>query len=244
MPNVGTGGYKNAAAVPGKELLKEIEFVDASIGDMVQALKDAGLYDSTLIIVTAKHGEGPIDPARFVAAGANSPANLLGTALPFSESPLNPSGVGSTEDDVSVLWLKKGASVKSAVDLLEQNAATIGLGQIFYGPSLWLNYNKPGTGPGEDPRTPDIIVAPNPGVTYVTSPTVSEDHGGFGHDDTNVMLLVANPAFTAQIVSTDTSTTQVAPTILQSLGLNPASLQAVQLEGTPVLPEVAQQLAH
>ena len=27
------------------------------------------------------------------------------------------------------------------------------------------------------------------------------DHGGFGHDDTNVMLLVANPGFTPQTVS-------------------------------------------
>jgi len=35
----------------------------------------------------------------------------------------------------------------------------------------------------------------------------------------------------------------VAPTILQSLGLNPAALDAVRAEGTPVLPEVAAQLA-
>ena len=114
-----TGGYQNAAALPSAELLKEIEYVDASIGDIVNALKDAGIYDDTLIIITAKHGESPIDPSLYVADGANTPATLLGSAIPSSESPLNASGIGATEDDVSVLWLNKGASVTAAVQLLE-----------------------------------------------------------------------------------------------------------------------------
>ncbi len=238
VPNEGNGGYVNAAAVPGHPLLKEIEFVDASIGDIIQKLKDAGIYESTLVIVTAKHGESPIDPAAFVADLQNSPATLLGTALPFSESPLNPNGIGSTEDDVSVLWLKDSADTTNAVALLEKNASAIGLGQIFYGPTLALNYNVPGVGPGKDPRTPDIIVTPNYGVTYVSGSSVSEDHGGFGHDDTNVMLLLANPSLQRATVSTQVSTTQVAPTILKALGLNPALLDGVKLEGTPLLPGV------
>jgi predicted AlkP superfamily pyrophosphatase or phosphodiesterase len=239
---VGTGGYQNAAALPTPELLKEIEFVDASIGDIVHALKAAGIYDDTLIMITAKHGESPIDPSLYVADGSNTPATLLGTAIPFSESPLNSTGIGATEDDVSVLWLKKGASVNSAVELLEKNAAAIGLGQIYYGPTLYLNYNVGGLDPGDDPRTPDIIVTPNVGVTYSGSTTMIGDHGGLGHDDTNVILLVANPAFSAQTVSATTTTTQVAPTIVKALGLDPAALDAVRAEGTTVLPEVEAQL--
>ena len=242
-PGVGVGGYKNAAALPSVELLKEIEFVDASIGDIVNALKNRGIYDDTLVIITAKHGESPIDPGLYVADGANTPATLLGTAIPFSESPLNTTGIGATEDDVSVLWLKKGASVTAAVDVLEKNATAIGLGQIYYGPTLALNYNVGGLDPGDDPRTPDIIVAPNVGVTYSGSTTTIGDHGGFAHDDTNVMLLVANPSFTARTVSAPTATTQVAPTIVKALGLDPKALDAVRAEGTAVLPEVGAQLA-
>src|SRR5580698_9987982 len=242
-PGVGVGGYQNAAGLPSAELLKEIEFVDASIGDIVNALKNKGIYDETLIIVTAKHGASPIDPTLYVANGANTPATLLGTAIPFSESPLNPGGIGATEDDVSVLWLKKGASVTSAVELLEKNAAAIGLGQIYYGPSLWLNYNVGGLEQGEDSRTPDIIVTPNVGVTYSGSTTMIADHGGFAHDDTNVVLLVAHPSFTARTVSTPTATAQVAPTIVKALGLDPEALDAVRAEGTAVLPEVEAQLA-
>ena len=241
-PGVGSGGYKNAAALPSANLLKEIEFVDVSIGDIVKALKSRGIYDDTLIIITAKHGESPIDPNLYMADTANTPATLLGSAIPFSESPLNTTGIGATEDDVSVLWLKNGESVTAAVDLLEKNASAIGLGQIYYGPTLALNYNVGGLEPGEDPRTPDIIVTPNVGITYVGGSSVLGDHGGFAHDDTNVMLMVANPHFAAQTVSAPTATAQVAPTILKALGLDPKELDAVKAEGTAVLPEVVTQL--
>ncbi|MGA2778046.1 MAG: alkaline phosphatase family protein [Steroidobacteraceae bacterium] len=243
-PGVGSGGYQNAAALPSPELLKEIEFVDASIGDIVAALKNAGIYDDTLLIISAKHGASPIDPRAYVANGNNTPATLLGSAIPYSESPLNTTGIGATEDDVSVLWLKPGASALAAVDLLESNAAAIGLGEIYYGPTLWLNYNIGGLDPGQDSRTPDIIVTPNEGMTYSGSTTMIEDHGGFAHDDTNVVMLVANPRFKASTVSVTTTTTQIAPTIIKALGLDPTALDAVREEGTAVLPEVAAQFAR
>jgi hypothetical protein len=242
-PGVGNGGYQNAAALPSPLLLSEIEFVDASIGDIVGALKQAGIYDDTLLIITAKHGDSPIDPTRYVANGTNTPATLLGTAIPYSESPLNPTGIGATEDDVSVLWLNQGASVTAAVQLLESNATAIGLGEIYYGPSLWLNYNVGGLEPGQDPRTPDIIVTPNEGMTYSGSTTMIGDHGGFAHDDTNVVMLVTNPYFAMQRVSSTTTTSQVAPTIVKALGLDPNALDAVRAEGTAVLPEVEAQVA-
>jgi hypothetical protein len=240
---VAAGGYKNAAGLPSAELLGEIEYVDAAIGEIVNGLKTAGIYNNTLVIITAKHGESPIDPTRYVADGTNTPATLLGNAIPFSESPLNTTGIGATEDDVSVLWLKKGASIPAAVELLENNAAAIGMGEIYYGASLAVNYNVGGLEPGEDPRSPDIIVTPNVGVTYSGSTAMIGDHGGFAHDDTNVMLLVANPAFKARTVSAVVATRQVAPTIVKALGLNPQALDAVRAEGTPVLPEVVGQIA-
>jgi hypothetical protein len=240
---VGTGGYMNAAAVPGTLLLSEIQYVDACIGAIVNALKTAGIYNSTLLIITAKHGESPIDPTRYVANGSNTPATLMGPLIPWSESPLNSTGIGATEDDVSVLWLNKGVNVEMAVGILEAAATPIGLGEIYYGPTLALNYNIGGWEQGQDSRSPDIIVTPNVGVTYSGSTAMIGDHGGFGHDDTNVMLLVSNPSFTAQTVSADAQTVQVAPTIVQALGLSPTLLDAVRAEGTSVLTEVTTQLA-
>jgi len=237
--NSTTGGYLDATGTPSAALLDEIKFVDASIAAFDNELKAKGLFDSTLIVITAKHGQSPIDPSRYVpqtrAGIGTSPATLLSNAgfIPDSES-TNGNGIGPTEDDVSLLWLKSSADTNDAVNILEANAGPSGiaLGQIYFGSSLAINYNDP----TKDPRTPDIIVTPNVGVTYSGSHAKQEEHGGFAHDDTNVMLLVSNPAFTKKTVATSVGTNQVAPTILKALNLNPASLDAVRKEGTAVLP--------
>jgi len=239
LSNNTTGGYLDAAGTPSAALLDEFKFVDASIGAFVSELKARGLYDSTLIVVTAKHGQSPIDPARYVpqtrAGIGTSPATVLALAgfIPDSESPLG-SGIGSTEDDVSLLWLKSSSDTDASVALLEANAGPSGiaLGQIYYGPSLTLNYNDPTV----DPRTPDIIVTPNVGVTYSGSHAKQEEHGGFAHDDTNVILLLSHSSFEPRTVHAEVGTAQVAPTILKALGMNPRALDAVRIEGTGVLP--------
>jgi hypothetical protein len=99
-------------------------------------------------------------------------------------------------------------------------------------------FNAPGLPPAGDPRTPDIIVTPNVGVTYSGSGKKLAEHGGFSHDDTNVMMLLSNPRFAAKTVTSPVETAQIAPTILLALGLDPNALQAVRLEHTQILPNV------
>jgi hypothetical protein len=233
------GGYLDGAGTPGPSLLSEIEFVDDAVGQWVDELKDKGKYDSTLIVITSKHGQSPIDPNLYFPIpgktnNGKAPSDLLGSLLPANQI----NGVGPTEDDVSLLWLTDPSTLSTAVGTLEANKATAGIGQIFYGPSLALNYDVPGLPPNGDPRTPDIIVTPNVGVTYTGSNKKLEEHGGFSHDDTNVMLLLSNPSFKAHTVYAEVGTLQVAPTILEALGLDPRSLDGVRWEGTGVLPDV------
>jgi hypothetical protein len=236
--DVATGGYLDAIGTPSPALLGEIEFADASIGAMVSELKKRNLLGSTLIVITAKHGQSPIDPNRYDLipgpGGTNgeSPATLLDSYLPDSEKPSNSSGIGPTEDDISLLWLTNSSDTAAAVAILEANAAAAGIGQIFSGPALSLIYGSPAS----DPRVPDIIVAPNVGVIYSGSSKKLSEHGGFAHDDTNVVMLLSNPGMHAATITSAVQTMQVAPTILAALGLNPGALEAVQMEGTPVLP--------
>jgi hypothetical protein len=100
-------------------------------------------------------------------------------------------------------------------------------------------FNAPGLPPHGDPRTPDIAIQPNVGVIYTGSAKKQEEHGGFAHDDTNVMILLSNPNFSAKTITVPVETIQVAPTILKALDLDPASLEAVRKEGTAVLPGVS-----
>lgn len=241
------GGYLGSIGTPTPALLNEILFVDASIGKMISALKSAGAYSSTLIVITAKHGQSPVDSSRYTgitSAGpvTTSPATILDNShcLPLSESPSNPTGIGPTEDDVSLDWLNNSCTTGMAVALLESqspaSANIAGIGEIFSGPALVQLFNAPGLPPKGDPRTPDILVTPNIGVTYSGSTKKLAEHGGFSHDDTNVMMLLSHPSLDAKTVTSPVETMQVAPTILKALGLDPNALQSVVMEGTEVLP--------
>lgn len=242
------GGYTDAAGDPTPSMASEIKFVDAAIGQMAEELENNHLLRSTVIIITAKHGQSPIDTNRFFPipghSGTNGmpPSEVLSTLLPLSAT----TGLGLAEDDISQLWLIDPANTVKAVGMLEANGTAIGLGQILYGASLDTIFNPPGVpnepGPccrlreGGDPRTPDIIVLPNVGVVYTGSTKKQSEHGGFAWDDTNVMLLVSNPELEHRTIHSFVETTQVAPTILKVLGLDPNDLDAVRKEGTPVLP--------
>jgi hypothetical protein len=243
-----TGGYEDSIGTPTPALLGEIEFTDASIGDMIKALKKNGIYSETLVIITAKHGQSPIDSARYLGISnstgdpvTTSPANILDAlnCLPASESPSGP-GIGPTEDDVSLLWLNSNCTTEFAVSQLRSQSPTTnniaGIGEIFSGPILRTYFNAPGLPPTGDPRTPDIVVTPNIGVTYSGSTKKLAEHGGFSRDDTNVMILVSNPSLDGKVVTSAVETSQVAPTILKALGLNPNLLDGVRIEGTQELP--------
>jgi hypothetical protein len=243
-----TGGYEDSIGTPTPSLLGEIEFTDAAIGKMVAALQSNGILDSTLIVISAKHGQSPVDSSRYLGIStvandpvSTSPSQLIDSCLPDSES--NAGGqIGPTEDDVSLLWLRRTCSAAAEVKVLEtQSPATnnvAAIGQIFSGPAITQMFNAPGLPPNGDPRTPDIIVTPNVGVTYSGSSKKLAEHGGFSHDDTNVMMVLSNPFFHPVTVTSPVETAQIAPTILAWLGLDPNALQGVQLEHTQVLPAV------
>jgi hypothetical protein len=221
-----TGGYLDANGTPSPALLSEIKFVDTSIGKFVSELKKQGLLNSTLIIITAKHGQSPIDPAAVNRIpGDNSslqaPSNVLGSLV-----------AQSSEDDVSLIWLTDSTQTAAATKMLSQNLASFGGGEIYSGASLSLMFNAP---PG-DSRTPDIIVTPNIGTIYTGGKKKVAEHGGFANDDTNVIMLVSNPIIAPATWTSPVKTTQVAQTIVAALGYSPSLLQSTLKEGTEVLP--------
>jgi hypothetical protein len=188
-----------------------------------------------LIIVSAKHGQSPVDPSRVLRIPGDVP-----TDEPPSQI-LSPSGVGpglpvaqADEDDISMLWLTDQSQTERSVATLSMaaNENLFGQGEIFAGPSLTLQFNDPLT----DSRTPDIIVAPNVGVIYTGGTKKVAEHGGFAYDDRNVLLIVSNPKYKASTFNDQVETRQIAPTIVKALGLDPNLLSAVRSEHTETLP--------
>ena len=131
-----------------------------------------------------------------------------------------------------MIWLPDQGKDKPVAAYLNTNANALFIEEVMAGDELKLKFNNP----LNDSRTPDIIVQPIYGTIYTTSSKKNAEHGGFSFGDTNVELIVSNPSLAARTLKTPVATSQVAPTILKALGIEPTKLKSVQREGTELLP--------
>jgi predicted AlkP superfamily pyrophosphatase or phosphodiesterase len=215
-------GYKDAQGTFSDGLADNINHTDQSLGKMVAELKKNKLFDSTLIIITAKHGQSPIDPTKTQIVDKKGFGFADGVVAQL------------TADDVALIWLTDQSKTADAITTLTTNKKVAMVQDIYSSATTspaWL-YNDP----TKDSRTPDILVQPVTGVIYTKPGKKIAEHGGGTDDDTNVALLVSYAGTTAQQMDTAVQTTQVAPTILKALGLDPTALEAVKAENTALLP--------
>ncbi|WP_296650753.1 alkaline phosphatase family protein [Paraburkholderia sp.] len=224
-------GYRddNGALTPGLE--GAIAHVDTQLRTFVNELERRHLSDDTLVIVTAKHGNGPIDRARLDKVDEARLARVIDTAAPGALAQL-------TTDHGALVWLRDPSAARPIAAALRKHARELGIADIISGERLALRFPAPTA----DSRTPDIVIVSRNGVIFTPQHDGKlAEHGGFHEDDTHVALLVSNArlADAGRSVTWPVSTTQVAPSILAALGLPPDALQAVRLEGTPVLPDTA-----
>ena len=237
------GGYLDGLGSPTPVLAYGLKKTDDALWEFIHALKKAGLYDSTLFIITAKHGQSPINFAKLTKPGhfadlvctvsncsTNEPAKIITDA--GNNCPEGPCGYVQ-DDDIALIWLPDQSKTKLVADYLNQNAKALFIDEVMAGEELKLRFRDP----LKDSRTPDIIVQPIYGTVYTgaTKNKVAE-HGGFSFGDTNVGLIVSNPSLVPHVVKTPVLTSQVAATILRSLGVDPGELESVRQEGIPVLP--------
>ncbi len=226
-----TGGYADASGTPSAPLLDAIEHTDQSIGKMVDALKARGLSDSTLIILTAKHAQAPIDRSKRRIVDDTIIPNLVNQV----QDGLN--ALAYADGNITSIWLTDQSQVGKVAETLSQpsNQSAAGIQKVLWGESLKLMFNDP----IQDARVPDIVVIPNLGDIYAPAgDTILAAHGGFSEEDTHVALLLSSPKLKPLMIKTPVETTQIAPTILKALGLNPRALQAVEKEETSILPRL------
>jgi hypothetical protein len=250
------GGYTDASFTPGVNVTAAMAYVDTSLAQIVAELKAKNLYTSTLIVLTAKHGQSPGNPALLVKNGDTLTALMeangyldaggaFGQAATTSGNLNDGTGLSGTgmiqTDDVGLIWLRDPSQAAAAVATINANLGCTAPGicadgagaSVLSGSAMATKFGDPASG-----RTPDIIVQPNPGVIYTSSTKKDAEHGGNAPDDSHVALIVSFPSWTASTNATAVVTTQVAPTILTALKLAPTLLQSVQAEGTAVLPGV------
>jgi Type I phosphodiesterase / nucleotide pyrophosphatase len=246
------GGYVtvNGQQVPGPLLQSALDDVNAALQRMANAIQAAGETNSTAIILTAKHGQSPQNNSQLqriddgpIIAGVN--------AAWAAQHPSNQTLVVQEADDDGLLWWLSDRS-QAAADFVQNYLWThsapavnyagqtitvqhSGLQQIYAGHQSAQFFGVSSS----DPHHPDVFGVSQVGTIYTTGSKIAE-HGGDNPSDRDVPLVVYAPGAARPGQSGNgVETTQVAPTILQLLGLSPRWLQAVQLEGTQVLPGVS-----
>ena len=235
------GGYIDGAGTPTEVLAYGLQKTDEALRGMIQALKQRGLYNSTLFIVSAKHGQSPINPVK-----VNKPGHFADVVATLPDAATNPAAIAIAnanacskgpcgfvqDDDIALIWLQDQSQAQAVIDYLNANAKALFIDEVLGGDDLKLKFNDP----AHDSRTPDVIVQPIYGTVYTGSTKKNAEHGGMSFGDTNVGLIVSNPRLPSALLKTPVLTSQVAPTILQALDIEPEALKSVRVEHTPVLP--------
>ena len=243
-----TGGYLPGGVVPGPLLARALGYIDTEVGAMVSEIRSQGLAGRTAIILSAKHGQSPTDPgalARVPDAPIIAAVNAAWTAAHPGAGKLV---IFATDDDGMLLWLSNRTqaaadfvrhyllSHPAAGNNIHGSAVTVsasGLKAVYAGAGAAALF---GVSPGE-PRHPDIVGIAQHGVVYTGGQSKIAEHGGADRQDRNVPILVVLPGHRHGVsIGAPVETTQIAPSILRLLGLDPRDLQAVRIEHTRVLP--------
>jgi hypothetical protein len=173
------GGYADALGkMPNSGLQSGLDFVDQQIGQIVLELRRKGLLQSTLVIITAKHGQSPIDVTKHRAVSDKLYGNTPGIAQ-------------ATTDDVALVWLSPSlqqTDYAAAKSYLLSQKVPLGIFELLDRSELGPLYGDP----FGNNRTPDFIAKTDHGLIYTKGDKLAE-HGGFANDDRNVALLVYNP---------------------------------------------------
>jgi len=246
------GGYATGGAVPGPLLARALDFVDASVGSIVAEIRKDGLADSTTIILTAKHGQSPTDPAALTRVDDGPIIDGINAAWAAAHPGGKPLVVFSTDDDLMLLWLSDRS--QAAADFVRTYLLTHPVtGNTVTGAARTLTSSglttvHAGTGaatffgvPAGDPRHADIVGIVQHGVVFTGGKGKIAEHGGTDPQDRHVPVLVTSLGDVtghdhARTNAAPVETTQIAPTILALLGLDPGALRAVRIEHTRVLP--------
>lgn len=242
-----TGGY-TAPGTPGPLLAKNLAFVDREVGAFLAEIHRRGLDGSTTVILSAKHGQSPTDPKALTRIDDGPLLDGLDAAWKAAHPGAGDLVAHAVDDDAMLLWLSDRSQAATAfakayllarsgtgngIDGAAKPFTASGLKTVYAGAAAARYfYARPG-----DPRVPDLFGIAQYGVVYTGGKGKIAEHGGAAADDRDVPLVVYG-AGTPHAVRVDAPvrTTQIAPTMLRLLGLDPHALDAVRIEHTRSLP--------
>jgi hypothetical protein len=183
-----TGGYLADGVTPGPLLSRALDYIDTQVGRITDAVKAAGLQKSTVVILSAKHGQSPQTPSALTRIPDGPIIDALDAAWTAADPGAGDLVAFSIDDDGMLLWLndRSPAAESFAKDFLLHHD---GVGNDIGGNP------KPYTASGlrvayagadaaafmgvsfTDARVPDVIGISQVGVVYTGKRGKIAEHG-------------------------------------------------------------------
>ncbi len=245
------GGYMtvNGQQVPGPLLQIALDYVNNALQKMADTIQADHEANSTAIILTAKHGQSPLNNNQLQRIDDGPIISGVNAAWAATH-PSNQTLVVQEADDDGLLWWLSDRS-QAAADFVKNYLWTHTAQAVPYsGPDITVQHSGlKAIFAGDqsarffgvrnsDPHHPDVFGIAQVGTIYTGGSKIAE-HGGDNPGDRDVPLVVYAPGAVRPGSSDQwVETTQIAPTVLRLLGLDPDALQAVREEGTQVLPGI------
>jgi arylsulfatase A-like enzyme len=243
------GGYLADGRTPGPLLTRALDYINTQVGAMTAALKERHLLKETVIILSAKHGQSPQNPAALTRINDGTIISALNAAWAAHHS-ADPALVSfSIDDDGMLIWLSNRSSAATSfaksfllgysgtgndINGAPKAYTSSGLARVYAGADAAAFMNVP----QGDARVPDLIGIAQVGSVYTGKKAKIAEHGGNNPQDRDVPIIVSGDPIqnAGTVVDSSVETTQIAPTILTLLGLDPKALKSVQIEHTVALP--------
>ena len=243
------GGYLADGVTPGPLLSNALDYIDGRVGTFQAALAERHLDRNTVIILSAKHGQSPDTPSLLTRIPDGPILDALNAAWAAAHpSATLPLVAVSVNDDGVIMWLNDRSTeatefaksfllgysgIGNDINGNPKPFTSSGLTKVYAGAAAAAYF---GVAPG-DPRVPDLFGIAQVGTVFTGGHGKIAEHGGANPQDRAVPLVVSGASLGTSGVNHQTvETTQIAPTILRLLGLDPSDLKAVRIEGTTVLP--------
>jgi predicted AlkP superfamily pyrophosphatase or phosphodiesterase len=236
-------GHIDGGMLDKQAVITDMTSFDDDLGKIEDLYRQEGILDQTLFVITADHGMMPI--SRFV------PATVLNNAL----SQAGTTALDAAANSAEYVWLadpSKGQTVAQNI----VNTRDVGIESAYYlstdgGQAHYVAANRSDLSDSQEAANqyllssllnghqPTVVVVGKEGASFSDPKTNwKADHGGPTWQSEHVPLVISGPGIkSGQVVSDAAGLDDVAPTVLQDMGVEPTGMQGKVLTEALINPQ-------
>lgn len=224
-------GHVDGGILDRSGVATDMKNFDSDLARIENTYRSEGILDQTLFVITADHGMMPI--THFVSA----------SVLDNSLSAAGTTAVDAAANSAEYVWLADAAKAETVAQNIV-NANDDGVQSAYYlssvgGHPRYVAANRSQLSDSEETANqyllgslmnghqPDVVVVGKEGASFSDPKTNwKADHGGPTWESEHLPLIIAGPGIRAgQVITAPAQLDDIAPTVLEDMGVQPTGMQ-------------------